>query len=436
MGRKKSPGITQTGPDTFVVQVCRGGKRLTRRVSGSVDDAEVVRAQLLQELAGLQSPVAPLEVNHSLLGPQAPGMISTPGSSAPSGCCPSLASWLTGRYAEWQLRCQIESTRRKLESPIRYLLASDLAELPIDRIDTAAINAYAEWRLKVGAITFATRKDGQRYRPRTEKVGNQSINKSLKVLSAGLRLAMDENLIVRVPKINFLPEDDARSVIPPTTEQYRQLIAGAEQLRPIAPLLPEVIELLGELGLRPGELLHLPWSSVDWHLGEGENVGAVRVEEQKRTRMLGTERWVPKNKHYRVVPFTTRAKEILTGLYERVRPRPNDLVIPNQHGLPYIRFDGEIKGGGASIWGRLREVSGVEGVTMRDLRHYFAVQSLNHGTPMSAVSAWMGHSDIQLTVKRYGRFAAEAKDQWRWARLRDQAREDVAQVQRGLVAIK
>jgi len=33
---------------------------------------------------------------------------------------------------------------------------------------------------------------------------------------------------------------------------------------------------------------------------------------------------------------------------------------------------------------------------------------------MAVVSQWMGHSDVNLTVKRYGRFAAEAKEQFAW----------------------
>src|SRR5262249_25668868 len=40
--------------------------------------------------------------------------------------------------------------RRKLVSPIRYLLASDLAGLSLDEICTAEINAYVEWRRSVG----------------------------------------------------------------------------------------------------------------------------------------------------------------------------------------------------------------------------------------------------------------------------------------------
>jgi len=40
-------------------------------------------------------------------------------------------------------------------------------------------------------------------------------------------------VIATVPKIDFLPEDDARAIVPPTEEQYQELIRGAEQLQPL-----------------------------------------------------------------------------------------------------------------------------------------------------------------------------------------------------------
>jgi len=59
---------------------------------------------------------------------------SKSGSRAPGASCPTLAEWMVGRYARWQERAQNERTRRKLVSPIRYLLASDLSGLALDRI--------------------------------------------------------------------------------------------------------------------------------------------------------------------------------------------------------------------------------------------------------------------------------------------------------------
>jgi len=52
------------------------------------------------------------------------------------------------------------------------------------------------------------------------------------------------------------------------------------------------------------------------------------------------------------------------------------------------------------------------------------------------VSAWMGHSEIDLTVKRYGRFAAEAREQWTWAALRAEPVEQVASRGTGLKVVK
>ena len=198
--KKRARGIYEETPGRFVVQV----SRRTRRVTGTLADARAVHAQLLLEVQEQRS---------------------KSGSRAPGASCPTLAEWMVGRYARWQERAQNERTRRKLVSPIRYLLASDLSGLPLDRIGTAEINAYVEWRRNVGAISFSVRKDGERHRARVERVGAQTINKSLKLLSAALNLAKDEGLIASVPKIHFLPEDDARAVIPLTEEQY-QLILG------------------------------------------------------------------------------------------------------------------------------------------------------------------------------------------------------------------
>jgi hypothetical protein len=42
----------------------------------------------------------------------------------------------------------------------------------------------------------------------------------------------------------------------------------------------------------------------------------------------------------------------------------------------------------------------------------------------------MGHSDVNLTVKRYGRFAAESKEQFAWINALGQPVEALAAEQR------
>src|SRR5207244_2440428 len=58
-------------------------------------------------------------------------------------------------------------------------------------------------------------------------------------------------------------------------------------------------------------------------------------------------------------------------------------------------------------------------VTFHGLRHLFAVRLLTRGVPITVVSELLGHSDINLTVKRYGRFASDAKVKWEAVRVLD-----------------
>src|SRR5262245_10116008 len=104
--KTRDTGIYEEKPGRFVVQV----KGKTKRAQGTLADARRVRAELLLQVEAERQTAS----------------TSTNGSSVPSASCPSLADWLGGRYADWQTRAQNERTRRKLESPIRYLVASDL----------------------------------------------------------------------------------------------------------------------------------------------------------------------------------------------------------------------------------------------------------------------------------------------------------------------
>jgi integrase len=92
-------------------------------------------------------------------------------------------------------------------------------------------------------------------------------------------------------------------------------------------------------------------------------------------------------------------------------------VIPSRGGSPYNRLEAAPDKAGKGFFPDVVEAAGLAGkVRWHDLRHYFAVRALLHGVPMAVVSAWLGHSDINLTVKSYGRWSAEARDQWTWAK--------------------
>jgi integrase len=95
--------------------------------------------------------------------------------------------------------------------------------------------------------------------------------------------------------------------------------------------------------------------------------------------------------------------------------------VTNLQGMLYIRLDTATQKGGAPGWKRLSPLSGVP-ISMYAMRHYFAEQTLGAGVPIHVVSRWMGHSKLELTVKRYGHFAPENADQWAWAARREAVR--------------
>src|SRR3954469_1831194 len=411
---KKRSGILEVAPGQYVVQVARSGKRLTRRVQGATADAERVRAELLLELEQEQ--------------PQ--GSTTTqPGSSGQRNV-PTLKEWLRGRYAERSRLLHKESTAGVFESYIRYLIYY-LGDRPLDEVARPeTINWYVEQRLKDPALSFALRKDGKPRRPRVERVSNVAINKSLSVLRAALNLAFKEGLLAEQPRVELLPEDDARPIVPPTDTELNAILneARAPALLEVAPLLPEAIELAVETGLRKEELFRLTWRSVDTSLGPNRE-GAFRVEEQTRSRLVGGKKWTPKNGRFRVVPLSPRAREIIADLRRRANPSPEDQVIPNVEGCPYVRLQSAGKGSGTSVWRVLKEAMG-HTVRWHDLRHLMAVRCLQRGIPMAVVSQWMGHSDVNLTVKRYGRFAAEAKEQFAWINALGQPVEALAEARK------
>ena len=111
--------------------------------------------------------------------------------------------------------------------------------------------------------------------------------------------------------------------------------------------------------------------------------------------------------------MSVRARQIVDERIEVGPSEPHDQVFPNQGGSPYHRMDLAPDVAGKGFFWDVVEAAGVKGiVTFHGLRHLFAVRLLTRGVPITVVSELLGHSDINLTVKRYGRFASDAKVKW------------------------
>ena len=401
----------------WLVQVQRGGKRTTRRGQGGEAAAKKAEAELVAELEqklrrqeaaevlGLDPEVAEEQDGDSL----------TP---------PTLAEYLTTRWASHARLVQNSTTLRTTACHVKYLVYY-LGDLRIDQISVADVNNMIETMHRDGPISFKLRKDGKPCQRRSDTFTPTAINRILGTLKAALNLAASEDAIAAAPKVKMLPQDNSKPITPPTDTELQAIVEASRQFHEVAPHFPEVIQLAAETGLRLSELFNLTWGSVDFSMGD---TGGLRVEEQHRARIVGGKSWKPKHLKFRVVPLTPLARELLEGLREQVPHAPDDLVIPSRGGCPYVRIEAAPDKAGSGQWYNVLDACGLRGkVRFHDMRHLFAVRCLQRGIPLAVVSSWLGHSDVNLTVKRYGRWSSEAREQWEWIKKLDKPVDAVAQ---------
>jgi integrase len=397
-------------PDQWLVQVQKNGKRKTKRLKGTEKQAQDREKELWGELEN----EIKFEEARALLG-VSPASASSPVVRE----SPRLRDFFADRWVEHAKVVQNDTTRRTYVSRFNYLLHY-LGDKRLDELtQPATINAFVEKMAENGPLVFAKRKDGQPWRRTEDQFSNATINKTLQCLRALLFLAHQEGKLAIAPSIDLLPGDDSTPVVPPTEEQYEVLLKLSEDFRPVAPFMPEVIDFDAETGLRLAEQFNLSWASVE------RERNAVRVETQARVRLVNGRPWRPKYNKWREVPLSRRARAIIEKMYREVPHGPNDLVFPNRGGAPYVRMDRAPECSGKGFFRDVVAAAGLSGkVSFHSLRHLFAVRLLTRGVAITIVSELLGHSDINMTVKRYGRFATDAKVKWDAMRVLDRHPED------------
>lgn len=383
---------------TFIVQVQRGGRRRTRRGTGTEADARKAESELVAELDHEQE----LDRAARLLGvdriaEQKPKKIAIP----------TLREYFEQRWVEHAKVVHNPTTRIKSEFPFKYLLYY-LGDRRLDELlEPKAINAFIEAMKSRGPIAFQSRKDGSPRKLWCQQISNCTLNKCLQLLRALLFLAHREKVITSPPRIDLLPEDDSEAVVAISEEDFSRLLTACAEFREVAPLLPDVAEFTAETGLRRGEVFTLTFRSVDLARN------CIRVEMQRRVRLVNGQPWKPKNSKWREIPLSVRARAIIDQRRADGPCGPDDFVFPNQGGAPYVRMDHAPECAGKGFFPDAVEAAGMKGMmSFHGLRHLFAVRLLTRGVPITVVSDLLGHSDINLTVKRYGRFSSDAKVKW------------------------
>jgi integrase len=208
---------------------------------------------------------------------------------------------------------------------------------------------------------------------RAKSVSGATVNRGLAVLSNLFTFALRKGMIEVHPMIRYgrIPEEEkVLRILEPAEE--RLLV---EKTLAVDPVVGAYVGVLGETGLRMTEGLNLKWEHV-------------RLSSKQLT--------VEASKNYKVrhVPLSDYAIELFDSL-------------PRIDGNPYVFVR-------LSTMERLRaprkelyagrKAAKLELVGFHDLRHYRATQWVKHGIDIRTVKEWLGHRDIQTTM-RYAHFA-------------------------------
>src|SRR5437016_3444627 len=208
----------------WLVQVQSGGRRKTKRGTGSEAEAKRVEARLAAEL----EQELKLDDAAKLLGLER----LSPEAQRP----PTLEEFFKDRWLPHAQVVQNKTTRMKSQFPFKYLIYY-LGDRRLDELlEPAVINGFVEKMKKNGSVGFVIRKDGQPWKGRGQELSNATINKCLQRLRALLFLAHAEKIIATKPKIDLLPEDDSEAVVAPTDEQFQKLLDACVDYVDVAPL--------------------------------------------------------------------------------------------------------------------------------------------------------------------------------------------------------
>jgi integrase len=138
-------------------------------------------------------------------------------------------------------------------------------------------------------------------------------------------------------------------------------------------------------GLRRGELKALRWEDVDLERGI---IGVCRGWDEKEGEIA------PKSEHgYRTVPIPA----VLRGHLEQQWLRGGDgQLVFGDNGQPFAPT--RITARARAAW----KMAGLDRITLHECRHTYASFAIAAGVNAKALSTYMGHANISITMDRYG----------------------------------
>ena len=279
-----------------------------------------------------------------------------------------------------------------------------------NKISEGTLNTYhtqskfLEWfdKFKISSLNVQKFDKWQSYmydQENTISFKNDVLTLLKSILNYGIkRLSLDLNKFYS----NIIPFEDPNSTKKEmefyTYKEYCQFIAVEEDL-----LFTSLFETLYFLGLRKGELRGLQWKFVDFEKRR------VQIKFQIPSRLNVSDYELTKLKtkaSYRILPIPNRLYEWLKALYNQNKQYTNfnddwfvfGNVLPISKEKIKDRKDRNIS------------LANIKYIRVHDFRHSCASFLINNGASIVLVAKYLGHSNIQETLKTYAHMYKDELD--------------------------
>ena len=232
--------------------------------------------------------------------------------------------------------------------------SATLTHLKLDEIGSEAIAQYASERQRDGLQV-------------------SSVNGGLRTLRRALRLAVEWDVIQRLPKVKFLAGERRRERVITSKEEALYLAAAL-------PLLHDVSVVLFDTGMRPEECHCLRWEGITWDGGRN-GVLLITKEKTKAAR--------------RVLPLSPRVRVILENRWKAAGEPREGWVWPAETKAGHINHD-SLK----VQHKKALQLAKVRPFEVYSIRHTFLTRLGESGCDVWTLARVAGHSNIAIS-KRY-----------------------------------
>lgn len=226
-----------------------------------------------------------------------------------------------------------------------------------------------------------------------------------KVLHMALEKALRHEYIPRNPASDcVLPKAEQKEIHPLTDEQTAALLQAAKDTE-----IEHLITVALFAGLRVSELLGLTWDSIDY---KNQSISITKQLARPEHRENGIFISPKNGKSRTIAPAFSVLKALKAQQIKQLEMRfqagrmwsnENNLVFTMADGSPYSQL--RIR----TLFIKIIESIGLDGVRFHDLRHTYAVNAIRAGDDIKTIQGNLGHSSAAFTLDKYGHFTEKMK---------------------------